>query len=135
MTHSKNPICPSFDGKFFVCTYLLQNPVTSTVCMPLVLSILVSIILLPNCSFITWLDSENPYYPDYTISTKSMQTFKVPQFCNYSKALRYAVFGSRKKPCSSKPHFMRFISMYWRGFFFKKQCNFKASVYLKVTVM
>ena len=30
----------------------------------------------------------------------------------YSKALRYAVFGSRKKPCSSKPHFMRFISMY-----------------------
>ena len=27
----------------------------------------------------------------------------------YSKALRYAVFGSRKKPCSSKPHFVRFI--------------------------
>ena len=53
----------------------------------------------------------------------------------YSKALRYAVFGSRKKPCSSKPHFVRFIPMYWRDFFFKKQCNFKASVYLEVTVM
>ena len=30
----------------------------------------------------------------------------------YSKASRYAVFGSRKKPCSSKPHFVRFIPMY-----------------------
>ena len=30
----------------------------------------------------------------------------------YSKASRCAVFGSRKKPCSSKPHFVRFIPMY-----------------------
>ena len=30
----------------------------------------------------------------------------------YSKASRYAVFGSRKKPCSSKPRFLRFIPMY-----------------------
>ena len=30
----------------------------------------------------------------------------------YSKASRYTVFGSRKKPCSSKPRFMRFIPMY-----------------------
>jgi hypothetical protein len=30
----------------------------------------------------------------------------------YSKASRYADFGSRKKPCSSKPHFVRFIPMY-----------------------
>jgi hypothetical protein len=29
----------------------------------------------------------------------------------YSKASRYTVFGSRKKPCSSKPHFVRFIPM------------------------
>ena len=31
----------------------------------------------------------------------------------YSKASRYADFGSRKKPCSSKPHFVSwFIPMY-----------------------
>ena len=30
----------------------------------------------------------------------------------YSKALRYADFGSRKKPCSAKPCFVRFIPMY-----------------------
>ena len=30
----------------------------------------------------------------------------------YSKASRYADFGSRKKPCSSKPCFVRFIPMY-----------------------
>ena len=30
----------------------------------------------------------------------------------YSKASRYADFGSRKKPCSSKPLFMRLIPMY-----------------------
>ena len=30
----------------------------------------------------------------------------------YSKASRYADFGSRKKQCSSKPHFVRFIPMY-----------------------
>ena len=53
----------------------------------------------------------------------------------YSKASRCADFGSRKKPCSSKPHFVRFIPMYGSGYFFKKQCNFKASVYLEVTVM
>ena len=33
-------------------------------------------------------------------------------FDEYSKALRYADFGSRKKPCSSKPHFIRFMSVY-----------------------
>ena len=31
---------------------------------------------------------------------------------DYSKASRYAVFGSRKKPCSAKPCFVRFILMY-----------------------
>ena len=36
----------------------------------------------------------------------------VPSPTKYSKASRYAVFGSRKKPCSSKPCFMRFIPMY-----------------------
>ena len=46
----------------------------------------------------------------------------------YIRASRYAVFGSRKKTCSSKPHFVRSISMYRRGFFFKKQCIFKAFV-------
>ena len=33
-------------------------------------------------------------------------------FFMYSKASRYADFGSRKKQCSSKPHFVRFIPMY-----------------------
>ena len=36
----------------------------------------------------------------------------------YSKASRYADFGSRKKPCSSKPHFVRFIPTYT-----ERNCN------------
>ena len=36
-------------------------------------------------------------------------TFLQNFFFKYSKASRYAVFGSRKKPCSSKPCFVRFI--------------------------
>ena len=40
-----------------------------------------------------------------------MDFFIYGQSC-YSKASRYADFGSRKKPCSLKPCFVRFIPMY-----------------------
>jgi hypothetical protein len=55
----------------------------------------------------------------------------------YNKALRYAVFGSikkpcitklcRAKPCSAKPRFVR-LHLCTKGIFFRKQSNFKALV-------
>ena len=54
------------------------------------------------------------------------------KFSNYSKASRYAVFGSRKKQCSSKPHFLRFISMYWSGFFPKNSVTSRLQCILRL---
>ena len=44
----------------------------------------------------------------------------------YTKALSYAVFGSRKKLCSSKPRYVRLHLCTKVDFFFEKQCKFKA---------
>jgi hypothetical protein len=54
----------------------------------------------------------------------------------YSKALRYTVFGSRKKPSSAKREVYTYV-LEW--IFFSKtvylQCFWPKSAYLKVNVM
>ena len=56
-----------------------------------------------------------PYCPGWLLFLLNVSLFYLKNekyICIYSKALRYTVFGSRKKPCSSKPCFLRFIPMY-----------------------